>query len=97
MEIQKEDAGIVGWAIVGATILAVEILSPQTLSTASDRLLNGDYGKVTRRLWQGGSAVLFLHTMNLLPEKLDPIQQFGNRLVSHTNIENLSITNWFSR
>lgn len=91
MERLRENAGLVGWGIVGATILAVEILSPETLSTASDRLLEGEYGRWTRRAWQVGAGVLFLHTMNLLPRPLDPIQQFGDRVLAHTNIERLSI------
>lgn len=90
-EVIRENAGLVGWGVVGATILAVEVLSPQTLSTASDRILEGRYGNIPKRMWQVGAGVLFLHTMNLLPRAIDPIQQFGDRVLSHTNIERLSL------
>ena len=87
----RENAGLAGWAVVGATIVAVEILSPQTLSTASDRLLEGRYGRVSRVAWQVGSAVLFAHTMNLIPERVDPIHQVVGRLVDKTNIAEWSL------
>lgn len=87
----RENAGIAGWAVVGATIIAVEVLSPQTLSTASDRLLEGRYGRLARVGWQVGSAVLFAHTMNLLPERIDPIHQVIGRLIDKTNIESWSL------
>lgn len=91
MESFRENAGLCGWAVVGATILAVEVLSPETLSTASDRLLRGEYGDWTRRAWQVGAGVLFLHTMNLLPEKIDPIHQIAGRIVDKTRIADWSL------
>lgn len=86
-----EHAGMAGWAIVGATIIATEILSPQTLSTASDRMLQGVYGKATRTAWLVGSSILFAHTMNLLPEKIDPIHQVVGRLCNKMNMERLCL------
>jgi len=94
MELQeslRENAGLAGWAIVGATILAVEVLSPQTLSTASDRILEGRYGRLTRAAWQIGSTVLFAHTLNLIPEKIDPIHQVVGRIIDKTNIADWSL------
>lgn len=90
-ETLRDNAGLIGWAVVGAAIIATEILSPETLSTASDRLLSGEYGKWTQRAWQVGSAVLFAHTMNLLPEKIDPIHQIAGRLIDKTNIADWSL------
>jgi len=87
----RENAGLIGWGVVGATILAVEVLSPQTLSTASDRILEGRYGRLPRVAWQVGSTVLFAHTMNLIPEKLDPIHQVVGRLVDKTNVAEWSL------
>ena len=87
----REHSGMAGWAVVGATILAVETLSPETLSTASDRMLRGEYGKWTQRAWQVGAGVLFLHTMNLLPERIDPIHQIAGRAVTKLGLDRLSL------
>ena len=87
----RENAGMIGWGVVGAAILAVEVLSPETLSTASDRMLRGEYGKWTRRAWQVGAGVLFAHTMNLLPEKIDPVHQIAGRLVDQFGLDNYSL------
>lgn len=87
----RDHSGMIGWGIVGATILAVEALSPETLSTASDRMLRGEYGDITRRAWQVGAGVLFLHTMNLLPERIDPIHQIAGRAVTKLGLDRLSL------
>lgn len=87
----RDNAGLVGWGVVGGAIIATEILSPETLSTASDRMLRGEYGKWTQRAWQVGAAVLFAHTMNLLPERIDPIHQIAGRLVTKTGLDRLSL------
>lgn len=87
----REHAGLVGWGVVGGAIIATEILSPETLSTCSDRLLRGEYGRVSRLAWQVGSAVLFAHTMNLIPEKIDPIHQVVGRIVDRTGLDRYSL------
>lgn len=87
----RENAGLVGWAVVGGAIIATEILSPQTLSTASDRILEGTYGKLSRVAWVVGSTVLFAHTMNLIPEKYDPIHQIAGRAVGRLGLDRWSL------
>ena len=87
----RENAGLIGWAVVGSAIIATGIFSPQTLSTASDRILEGTYGKLARAGWMIGSTVLFAHTMNLIPEKIDPIHQIAGRAVEHLGIDKWSL------
>lgn len=87
----RDNAGLVGWGVVGGAIIATEILSPETLSTASDRMLRGEYGNITKRLWQAGATVLFLHTMNCLPQSIDPIHQVAGRIVTKTGLDRLSL------
>ena len=87
----REHAGLIGWGVVGSAILATEILSPQTLSTASDKILEGNYGRLTRAAWMVGSTILFAHTMNLIPEKVDPIHQVVGRILDKTNIAEWSL------
>lgn len=91
MGVLRDNAGLIAWGAVGTAIIATEILSPETLSTASDRMLRGEYGELTRRAWQIGAGVLFLHTMNLIPERVDPIHQIAGRLIAKTNIESWSL------
>ena len=71
----ENNAGLVGWGVVFATVVALDIALPQTLSSAADRLLENPR---TRALpWVLG-GIIAGHCLNIIPQKFDPIQRAGD-------------------
>jgi hypothetical protein len=67
-ELQRH-IGNVGWAVVGATVLAWDVMAPETLSAAFGRGLDNPR---TRPLVIGGLAITGAHLMRAIPERYDP-------------------------
>jgi hypothetical protein len=67
-EVQRH-IGNIGWAVVGATVLAWDVAAPETLSAAFGRGLDNPR---TRPLVIGGLAITGAHLMRVIPERYDP-------------------------
>lgn len=78
MEIFNEHQGTIGWGILAAYVVAWDIFAKETLSSAADRALDHQYMKWVA--WGIGGMVTG-HVLNLLPEKIDLVQQTGNLAV----------------
>lgn len=79
MEIKKEHISTAGWVGLTAGVIAFDILSPQTLSTAFDRYLEHP---VKKWLAIGSVAVTGAHLLNI-PEHFDipdPITMVADRV-----------------
>lgn len=70
-----------GWAALAGGVVAWDMFAPETLSEGVDRAL--EHNKPLTYAAVGTTA---LHLLNMLPESIDPIHQFGKRarsLVQH--------------
>jgi len=72
MKNPESHIGTVGWACIGAFVVAWDVYAPETLSGAVDRALEHPVGKYAAI---GGVAVTGAHLLNLLPEQVDPFVQ----------------------
>jgi hypothetical protein len=72
-------AGTVGWALLGAGVVAWDIFAPETLSSAVDRALEH---KTMRYVAIGGVALVGAHLLNIFPEEHDPIILMNEFLLS---------------
>lgn len=71
----ERNAGNYGWAITLSTVAVLDIVLPQTLSSAADRMLED---KRTAWLpWVMG-GIIAGHVLNVIPRHLDPIQRLGD-------------------
>lgn len=78
MEIREHwnnNAGSYGWVILAGTVIALDVMLPQTLSSAVDRALEHDYMKYVA--W-GVGGIVGGHLFNIIPEKVDPIAISAN-------------------
>jgi hypothetical protein len=75
METLKNHAGTIGWGLLAAYVIAWDVLAPETLSHAVDRAL--DHKAMKYVAW-GVGGIVSGHLFNVIPEKLDPIQQGAN-------------------
>jgi hypothetical protein len=89
----REHGGLYGWAAVGAVVVAAEILSPQTLSTASKRVADGEYGHIASLAWKAFLPITGAHLVGKMPHMFDPYEAIGN-VASRFGLDNLSITEW---
>lgn len=66
---QESHIGTVGWGLIAGFVLAWDLAAPETLSSAVDRALETDTGRL---LAVGAVAVTGAHLLNMLPERHDP-------------------------
>jgi len=76
----RKHSGVYAIGALVTAVSAIEILSPQTISTGFDRILDGEYGQVVRAGVIIGSLITFCHTLNITPKEYDPIQAFGDMI-----------------
>lgn len=69
IEQEPSHVGTMGWAMIGAFVIAWDIMAPETLSGAVDRALDHPIGRIAAI---GGVAVTGAHLLNLLPDQYDP-------------------------
>lgn len=72
--VEESHSATLGWAAIGAGVLAWDLMAPETLSEAVDRSLKKH--RTTTVLAVSATA---LHLLNLIPERVDPIHQIGKR------------------
>lgn len=70
-----EHAGTIGWIGLAAYVIAWDLLAPETLSAAADRALEHNYMKYVA--W-GLGGIVTGHVLNVIPDKVDPIQKLAN-------------------
>lgn len=63
-----------GWGLLALGVFAWDMLAEKTLSEEVDDALAQN-----RALTVGAVAVVASHLLNVLPERVDPIHQFGKR------------------
>lgn len=66
---ERGRSGTLGWAAIGAAVLAWDVLAPETLTSAFRR---GAENGHTRPLVIGALGVSAAHLMGLIPERADP-------------------------
>lgn len=70
----QERSAKLGWGLLALGVFAWDMLAQKTLSEEVDDALEKN-----RALTVGAVAVVATHLLNVLPERVDPIHQFGKR------------------
>ena len=78
-------AGFYGWGVVAATVVALDVALPQTLSTAADRMLEHENRAIRAIPWVIGGIVAG-HVLNVIPEEYDVIQIAGDYVTDKYNL-----------
>jgi hypothetical protein len=68
------NSAAIGWAALAAGVFAWDMLAPRTLSEGVDDALERN-----KTLTYAAVGTVAAHLLNLLPESVDPIHQFGKR------------------
>jgi hypothetical protein len=73
---ERERAGTIGWACIGAFVLAWDILAPESLTHAFSRGVENPH---TRPFVLGALAVTAAHLVDAIPHRYDPFYAVINR------------------
>lgn len=71
------DEGAVKWAVLGATIVALEFIGSESLTHACQRALETPVGKVAVPILMG---VTVAHLMDWIPHQYDPYYWIADRV-----------------
>lgn len=83
-ERNRNHAGTLGWAVLGAAVIAWDALAPETLSHAFARGMENRYA---RPAIIGAVAVTAAHLFDMLPSQVDPFDnsvELAHRLLHPT-------------
>jgi|GEM_PF-6146222 len=72
----NEHQGTLGWVAVTVGVVLFDYLAKETMSSAADRLIENDTGKL---LALGLTAIVACHVLNITPERYDPIHKLAER------------------
>ena len=69
----------IGWLALGVAVTAYDVLAKETLSNGFRRGLENDNPLVKAGVY-AGLGITALHLLDITPERIDPIDNFANRL-----------------